>query len=629
MTIVARPPSAPTATAAQDRPAATALFVWSVVALSALLVGGLYVDLWAHAHGRVDQSFFTPWHGLLYGGYALGAAFLTLVAFRNRRRGLPLRRVLPEGYGLSLAGAALFTVAGVGDMLWHMAFGIELEVDALFSPTHLLLAAGGVLIAGGPLRAALRRPQRVGRLPAALSLACVLAIFFALSQFASPLVSVLARSVPGGPASAAGPGPSADLQAELVAMRPDGTGQTRLTMDTDAGHAQPAWSPDGSTIAYVRETGGDRPATGIWLMDADGSNPRPATPGPADSSPAWSSDGDRIAFSRMQSGQEDTFVLQRSTGATTRLTSTPDDETVGGWSPDSSRILVTSRQAGSSKLAVVDAATGAETLLALGVPAGASDLSPAWSPDGQRIAFASDRDGNLEIYSMDADGSGQQRLTHDQSADYAPRWSPDSSRIAFVSQRGGESDVYVMGADGSGVTDVSRRPGTDEGALSWSPAGIVFASQGHAPFWVAPFFRQALGMASILIQTVILMGFALLAVRRRALPFGGLALVFGGTAALMGLVGDEYRLVPGALLAGLAADVLAHWLRPSETTAGFRWFAFGAPALYYVAYFIGVQATGGVGWTIHMWTGAIVLAGLVGLLLSYLIAAPPRSEPAA
>jgi hypothetical protein len=123
------------------------------------------------------------------------------------------------------------------------------------------------------------------------------------------------------------------------------------------------------------------------------------------------------------------------------------------------------------------------------------------------------------------------------------------------------------------------------------------------------------------------MGFVLLAVRRRVLPFGGLALVFTTTAALLGLVGDEYRLVPGALVAGLAADVLAWRLRPSEDTTGLRVFAFAAPALYYAVYFAGVQATGGVGWTVHMWTGAILIAGTAGLLLSYLIVPPAQPAP--
>ncbi|MGH2688223.1 MAG: hypothetical protein ACRDKW_05385, partial [Actinomycetota bacterium] len=149
MTTATRPPETEAPAAPPERPVASALFTWGAVLVSSLLVAGLYVDLWAHSHGRVDQSFFTPWHAMLYGGYTVAAAYLALATLRGRRRGLPLRRSLPDGYGLSLVGAAIFALAGAGDMAWHMAFGIEMGVDALFSPSHLALAAGGTLIVAG------------------------------------------------------------------------------------------------------------------------------------------------------------------------------------------------------------------------------------------------------------------------------------------------------------------------------------------------------------------------------------------------------------------------------------------------------------------------------------------------
>ena len=58
--------------------------------------------------------------------------------------------------------------------------------------------------------------------------------------------------------------------------------------------------------------------------------------------------------------------------------------------------------------------------------------APAWSPDGRKIAFVSDRDGNSEIYVMNADGSGQRRLTRNPAYDADPAWSPDGRTIAFV-----------------------------------------------------------------------------------------------------------------------------------------------------------------------------------------------------
>ncbi|MGH2687518.1 MAG: hypothetical protein ACRDKW_01735, partial [Actinomycetota bacterium] len=389
------------------------------------------------------------------------------------------------------------------------------------------------------------------------------------------------------------------------------------------------WSPDGAFIAYVEETpaGDGGPGTRqIFFMQADGTRPGALTSGPDDSAPAWSPDNTRIAYSSVAegSGNRDVHVLERASGAVRRLTSTPDDEVVAGWSPDASQVLVATTLRGNWDVGVVDAATGAVGVL---TTAPSNEETPAWSPDGGRIAFTSDRAGNPEIWSMRPDGSDLRRLTTDDAPDFRPVWSPDSSQLAFLSWRSDEAEIWTMRADGSGVANLSRRPASEEhGGLAWSTAGIAFSSEGYEPFWQAAFFREALGMAGILIQTVILMGFVLLPVRRRALPFGGLALVFAGTAALMAVVSDEYVLVPGAFLAGLAADVAARRLRPAHSTIGLRVFAALAPVLYYAAYIAGVQATGGIGWTIHMWTGAIVIPGIVGWLLSYLVVPPVRAE---
>ncbi len=111
----------------------------------------------------------------------------------------------------------------------------------------------------------------------------------------------------------------------------------------------------------------------------------------------------------------------------------------------------------------------------------ATDNGPTWSPDGSRIAFTSTRDGDNEIYLMNADGSGQTRLTTHLAFDVSPAWSPDGSRIAFASDRDsitpGNLDIYVFNADGSGLTRLTTNSATDEGP-AWSPDGsrIAFSS---------------------------------------------------------------------------------------------------------------------------------------------------------
>ena len=176
-------------------------FDWAVTALSALFLGGLFLDGWAHTHGRVDESFFTPWHAALYAGYVATAALLVGRAAWGIRRGAAWRHAMPAGYGLSLAGVACWIVGGPFDAVWHTVFGFEADVEALMSPAHTLLALGVGLMASGPLRAALRRPRGgwLDELPMVLSLTFVISIVTFFTQIAHPVSNLFAaRGWPPG-----------------------------------------------------------------------------------------------------------------------------------------------------------------------------------------------------------------------------------------------------------------------------------------------------------------------------------------------------------------------------------------------------------------------------------------------
>lgn len=124
------------------------------IALGFWLLGGLFIDGWAHNTNTLVESFFTPWHAVLYSGYTASTLWLCGLVWWQLRAGKVGRAAIPRGYELGLVGAALFGLGGLGDMTWHLIFGIEVGIEALLSPTHLLLFAGIVIIFSSPLRSA-------------------------------------------------------------------------------------------------------------------------------------------------------------------------------------------------------------------------------------------------------------------------------------------------------------------------------------------------------------------------------------------------------------------------------------------------------------------------------------------
>jgi hypothetical protein len=135
------------------------------------------------------ETFFTPWHALLYSSFAVTTAFLVLCAAWTGARPWDWGRALPDGYAISLLGCFLFGVGGVLDMIWHLTLGIEVGFQALISPTHLLLIASGGLAVTGPLRAAWRRRGRAIGGPAIVSATLTLTLLTFFAQFDHPFTS--------------------------------------------------------------------------------------------------------------------------------------------------------------------------------------------------------------------------------------------------------------------------------------------------------------------------------------------------------------------------------------------------------------------------------------------------------
>jgi len=237
---------------------------------------------------------------------------------------------------------------------------------------------------------------------------------------------------------------------DIWVMDADGTNQTNLTNTPDTNEGQPAWSPDGTKIAFTGP--GDLNEDGvrlgdIYVMDADGTNRTNLTdtPNRSDYQPSWAPSGAQLTFVRVVEGrvfleQPDIFVMDTDPA-------TKDD---------------------AINLTQTDE----------------SEYDPAWSPDGAKIAFAGVRNSGWEIVTMDPDGQNEKILTGDgfDGNDEAPDWSPDGTKVVFMkeSQVGGccePWEIWAVNRDGSGDTNLTNDPSYDMGP-SWSPDGteIIFSS---------------------------------------------------------------------------------------------------------------------------------------------------------
>ena len=225
----------------------------------------------------------------------------------------------------------------------------------------------------------------------------------------------------------------------------------------------------------------------IYTILADGTGERQLTNGglltpPIMSrSPAWSPDGTKIAFNagRQLGGHIDggIYVMNADGGHQVRVsgsrTYATDNPT---WSPDGTMIAYAAfadtsfytAPLTSIDMFVVNADGSGERRLA-SLPG--YEFFPAWSPARARIAFASlrrDRSA-YELYAIKADGTGLTRLDVDVWPERPPSWSPDGTRIAFVSYPDLTSDIYTVRSDGTGLTRLTNSAAADRAPL-WRPA---------------------------------------------------------------------------------------------------------------------------------------------------------------
>lgn len=268
---------------------------------------------------------------------------------------------------------------------------------------------------------------------------------------------------------------------EIYIMNADGSGKTRLTNNNYADWS-PSLSPDGTKIAFVSTRDGNRE---IYVMSADGSGQTNLTNNAAsDDYPSWSSDGTKIAFVSQRDGKNNIYVVNVDGSGQTRLTNdTTENDYNPSCSPTGTKIafwrLITNT--GGGQIYVMDANGSSQTNL---TSASQENRYPCWSPDGTEITFFSNRDGKDDIFVMNVNGSSQTNLTKNAVVGGTlPSWSPTGTKIAFESSIGSNPspddnwEIEVINADGSGQTRLTNNS-AEEREPSWSPDGtkIVFNS---------------------------------------------------------------------------------------------------------------------------------------------------------
>ena len=257
---------------------------------------------------------------------------------------------------------------------------------------------------------------------------------------------------------------------DLYSIRPDGSGLQQLTKHSYAD--QPVWSPDRSRIAFVQFTSG---LTGnVLVMGAGGGGARLVAAG---LQPAWTPDGRSLAYVR----DGDIYTVAADGGPEQLLIGGPTLDSDPAWSPDGKRIAFARRAAAGAPADVWTAAADGSGAVQLTRVGDAHDtcnavegFSPAWSPDGTEIAYVRGIGINstcfdhfflMSIRAIHPDGSGDRLVTtgggKGQGGASDPAWSPDSAHLAFtISADNPTEGQYVSGGDLNyriGVVDRSGR----------------------------------------------------------------------------------------------------------------------------------------------------------------------------
>ncbi|MGI4717602.1 MAG: Tol-Pal system beta propeller repeat protein TolB [Janthinobacterium lividum] len=225
-------------------------------------------------------------------------------------------------------------------------------------------------------------------------------------------------------------------------------------------------------IAYVKEDKG-RSYT-LAVADADGENEIVATRGKEPIiSPAWSPDGTKVAYVSMEDRKPVVYLQDLMTGRRNVISNVKGNNSAPAWSPDGSLLAVALSKDGNTEIYTVRPDGSGHRRLTNNPTI---DTEPQFSADGQSIYFTSDRSGGPQIYKMSVSGGNPTRVTFNGNYNISPRVSPDGKTLAWISQRNGGYSLYAM--DLASGQELRLADGATEPSFSPNGKYIMYATKG-------------------------------------------------------------------------------------------------------------------------------------------------------
>lgn len=227
-----------------------------------------------------------------------------------------------------------------------------------------------------------------------------------------------------------------------------------------------------SRIAYVTKQGARH---FLYVADADGFNPQPLVNSSEPViSPAWSPDGTQMAYVSFEKKKPIVFVHTLTTGKRRVLANYKGNNSAPAWSPDGKKLAVVLTYAANSQIYTINAdGSGLKRITnSRGI-----DTEPAFSPDGKWIYFTSDRGGSPQIYKVSVNGGGASRVTFEGAYNVSPDFSPDGKSLVYIRNDSGRFKVASQDLV-SGQVQILSAGGLDE-SPSFAPNGrmILYATK--------------------------------------------------------------------------------------------------------------------------------------------------------